>query len=122
LRAQSIYTNQVFPGIKINQLSKEANKMGWIQRTGNYYSHFYMDTLLSVSSFVDSTLISSSFDTTGNYASAGVTNCANIMNNSDNLLGLFFDWTLNNDSVLLRPSSPYDSRGCYFLYDYLTQQ
>lgn len=118
LFAQSINTTHMFSGVPIKYLSKGNQKLGWVSESGNYYAFNLMDSLQNIVTITDSLLTRAAFGfpATG----GGVTLCGSILNQNDNLIGMFYDWNCWMDTSMVQ--FPYFGNGCYFLYDFNTQQ
>lgn len=117
LNAQSISINHLFPGEVVPYLSKGNVKTGWVSKNGNYYASNIMDSMQNIQTITDTNL---TLVTGGFPANEGVTLCGSTMNSSDNLIGMFYDWDCWLDTSML--TGIYFGNGCYFLYDFNTQQ
>lgn len=117
--AQTITSSQLFPDSTIPFLSMGGNRMGWVTKTGNYFSHHYMDTLLNITSFSDTSLHTKS---TNGFPVTGNTFCGSTMDKNGNLIGLFHDWAIWSALIADINTPPPYGINCYFLYDYATQQ
>lgn len=118
LSAQSITTSQMFSGTAKKHLSFGGNKFGWVEQTGNFFTAYYMDTLLNYTAYPDSNLMATPTQTV--YDSVGNFLCASTMGPNGQLIGLFYNTELFADSNIM--IFPYMGGGCYFLYDFSTQQ
>lgn len=118
LSAQSITTSQMFSGTAKKHLSFGGNKFGWVEQTGNFFTHYYMDTLLNYTAYPDSNLMATPTQTV--YDSVGNFLCASTMGPNGQLIGLFYSCELYADSSIMMWN--YLGGGCYFLYDFSTQQ
>jgi uncharacterized repeat protein (TIGR01451 family) len=116
--AQSITTSQMFNGTTKKHLSFGGDKFGWVEQTGNIFTHYYMDTLLNYTAYANSNLIASPSQTV--YDTVGNILCASTMGPNGQLIGLLFNAELFSDSNFI--SFPQYGGGCYFLYDFSTQQ
>jgi hypothetical protein len=118
LNAQTISTTHLFSGEAVPYLSKGSDKLGWVSKSGNYYASNIMDSLQNIVTTVDTNLyaISNGFPANG----GGVTLCGSTVNSSDNMIGMFYDWDCWLDTSMI--VGPYFGNGCYFLYDFSTQQ
>jgi len=120
--AQSITCSQLFPDSTIPHFSMGGSRIGWVKKTGNFHSHYYMDTLLNVTSFADSSLEARHLDTiSGNTFFSGNDFCASTVDKNGNLIGLFYDLDCITDSLINGTMYPFGF-SCYYWYDYATQQ
>jgi hypothetical protein len=116
LEAQSISSSQLYADSTISHLSIGGGRMGWVKRTGSYYSHYYMDTMQNVTSFADTNLAAGSLNIgSGNYL------CASTVDQNGNLIGLFYDYDCLHDSVINGTTMLFNF-SCYFWYDFASQQ
>lgn len=118
LDAQTINTTHLFSGTPVKYLSKGTHKLGWVSENGSYYASNIMDSLQNIITVPDSSLSIAPFGfpaTTG-----GVTLCGSILDQNDNLKAMFYDWNCWIDTNMVQ--FPYFGNGCYFLYDFNTQQ
>jgi hypothetical protein len=118
LYAQTISVTHLFPGEQVPYVSKGNQKLAWVSKIGNYYASNFMDSLQNIVTNVDTNLfaISGGFPANG----GGVTLCGSTINSNDNLVGLFYDWDCWQDTSMI--VGIHFGNGCYFLYDFATQQ